>query len=356
MPIGVIGLYHLFQRNLPGRKTFISLFWGLPLTLIVAGSWYGPVIWRHGWLFIDQFFIQHHFARYISNKYHHQQPVYFYVLVLPLIALPWTAFLIDGLLQFKSRLWRADAAVGDRAAQNSSRLMTFALAWFIFPLLFFSFSGSKLPGYILPMLPAAALIVGGQFKRLHSDNGNWPLRTTAALHLLFAIVAVAYSWRTGNLSLPIAVLLAAPLLVAGCFPFLFTRKPVTSVALMAGMTVVALIVVMYRVAPTFADHESSRRLLQLADTRGYSQTAIYGMQRSDRTPEYYAAGRIVYGADGEPIMYEGPGQVIEECRKRKEALLTFVPIGEVNQFSEMSAPAEVIGSNGRDAIVAVCRR
>jgi 4-amino-4-deoxy-L-arabinose transferase-like glycosyltransferase len=357
IPIGVIGLYHMFQRRLPGRKILISIFWGLPLALIVAGIWYGPVIWRHGWLFIDQFFIQHHFARYISNKYHHKQPVYFYVLMVPLLALPWTAFLIDGLLQFKSRLWHGRAAVGDGTAQNSSRLMTFALAWLVFPLVFFSFSGSKLPGYILPVLPAAALIVGRQLRRLHSDSGSWPLRTTAAIYLLFAIGAIAYSWRTGNLSLTTALLLAAPLLVAGCFPFFFTRRPSTSVALMAAMTVVALIVVMYRVAPTFAEHESSSRLFQLADARGYSQTAIYGMQRSDRTPEFYGAGRVVHRADGEPIMYEGPVEVIEESRRRKAPLLTFVPIGEVRQLTEMSsAQTEVIGDNVRYALVAVRAR
>lgn len=356
MPVGVIALYHIFQRSLPRRKTFVSLLWGFPLALMVAGIWYAPVIWRHGWLFIDQFFVQHHFARYISNKYHHSQPIYFYILVLPLLALPWTAFLVNGLMQFKSWLWPARAEAGDRADPSSSRLMIFALAWFVFPLVFFSFSGSKLPGYILPVLPAAALIVGLQLIRLRSDSGSWPLRTTAALFLLFAVGTLAYSWRTGNLSLATAVLLAAPLFVAGCFAFLFSRKPATSVAFMAAMTVVALIVVMYRVAPSFAEQQSSRRLLQLADARGYSQSAIYGMQRSDRTPEFYAAGRVVYGADGEPIMYEGPNQVIEECRKRNEALLTFVPISEVKRFSEMSSQAEVIGSNGRYAIVAVCKR
>jgi 4-amino-4-deoxy-L-arabinose transferase-like glycosyltransferase len=356
MPVGVVGLYHIFQRRLPGRKIFISLLWGFPLALIVAGIWYVPVIWRHGWLFIDQFFIQHHFARYVSNKYHHSQPVYFYLLVLPLLALPWTAFLVNGLMQLKSWLWHAGAEIGDRADQSSNRLMTFALAWFIFPLVFFSFSGSKLPGYILPILPAAALIVGGQLIRLRSDSGSWPLRMTAALFLLFALGTLIYYWRTGNLSPATALMLALPLFAAGCFALLFSRKPATSVALMAVTTVVALIVVMYRVAPTFAEQQSSRRLLQLADARGYSQTAIFGMQRSDRTPEFYAAGRVVYGADGEPIMYERPNEVIEECRKRKEALLTFVPISEVNRFSEMSSQAEVIGSNGRYAIVAVCTR
>src|SRR6185437_693450 len=122
-------------------------------------------------------------------------------------------------------------------------------------------------------------------------------------------------------------------------------------AFMAAMTIVTMIVVMYRVAPTFADDQSSRRLLQLAGARGYSQTAIYGMQRSDRTSEFYAAGRVVYGADGEPILYQGANQVFEECRKRGETLLTFVPIRDVNQFSEMSSPADVIGSNDRYAIV-----
>jgi 4-amino-4-deoxy-L-arabinose transferase-like glycosyltransferase len=330
------------------------VFWGLPLALAVAAIWYAPVIWRHGWLFIDQFFIQHHFARYISDKYHHSQPVYFYLLVVPLMALPWTAFLLRGLLQFKSWLWHAE--VRDRAYQVSVRLMTFALAWFIFPLVFFSFSGSKLPGYVLPIVPAAALIVGGQLIRLRSNSGSWLLRLTAAVSLIFAFGALAYSWRTGNLSLTTATLLAAPLFASGCFPFLFPRKQGASAALMAAMTIVAMIVVMSGVAPTFADNQSSRRLLQLADAHGYSQTVIYGMQRSDRTPEFYAAGRIVYGADGEPIFYQEPNQVFEECRKRKETLLTFVPIREVNQFSEMSLPAQVIGSNDRYAIVAVCTR
>ena len=54
MPIGVIGLHHLFQRRLPGRKTFISLLWDCRCA-DSGRIWYGPVIWRHGWLFIDRF-------------------------------------------------------------------------------------------------------------------------------------------------------------------------------------------------------------------------------------------------------------------------------------------------------------
>ena len=193
----------------------------------------------------------------------------------------------------------------------------------------------------------------------HQPLGVCPaarIKMTAALSLIFAVCTLVYSSRTGSLSLTTALVLAVPVFAAGCLPFLFTRKPAASVTFMAAMTLVAMIVVMYLVAPNFADHQSSKRLLQLAAARGYSQTAIYGMQRSDRTPEFYAAGRVVYGLDGEPILYGGLNQAFAECRKRNEPLLTFVPVREVNQFSEMSSSAEVIGSNGRYAIVAVCTR
>ncbi|MEP6820194.1 MAG: glycosyltransferase family 39 protein [bacterium] len=357
IPVGVLGLYHIFQRRLPGRKTLISVVWGLPLALLVAGTWYAPVIWRHGWLFIDQFFIQHHFARYVSNKYHHAQPVYYYLLVVPLLALPWTVFLLDGLLQSKFWLRRANSGVPNRADGRMRRLMVFALAWFLFPLLFFSFSGSKLPGYILPALPAVALIVGWRLWRLNTDTKSWPLRTTAALYLLFAIVALAYYWRLANVPHTFVISLVLALLVSGCFPFLFPRKPATSVGLMAAATVVVLLFALYFVAPGFTETDSAKLLLQLADARGYSQKFIYGMQRSDRTPEFYAAGRVVYGVDGEPIMYEGPRQVVDESRKRRDVLLAFVPIGQVSQLMAIeSAQTEVIGNNGRYAMVAVRAR
>jgi 4-amino-4-deoxy-L-arabinose transferase-like glycosyltransferase len=356
IPIGVVGLYHLFRRRLPERNAFISLFWGIPLALLVAAIWYAPVIWRHGWPFIDQFFIQHHFARYVSNKYHHWRPVYYYLYVIPLLALPWTAFLIDGLLQTSRWTWRVRASAGDRAEDRWSRLLVFALAWFLFPLLFFSFGNSKLPGYILPVLPAAALIAGERLWRLGSDSraGRWPIRTTATLCLLFPILALAYAWRTGDSLVACAILMAAPLCVAGGFAFLLPRKPAASILLIAGATLAAMIVLMRCAAPPVAELESSKHLLQLADAKGYSHAVIYGMQRSDRTAEFYAAGRIVYGADGEPVMYEGPQQLIAESQRRAEVFLAFVPLGDVGQLTGLApAQTDVIGNNGRYAIVAV---
>jgi hypothetical protein len=317
---------------------------------------------RHGWLFIDQFVIQHHFARYISNKYHHSQPVYYYLLVLPLLVMPWTAFFVDGLLQSKSWLARVKDGLVTPVAGNVRQLLILALAWLLFPLLFFSFSNSKLPGYILPILPAAALIVGERLVRLYkskdSEASGWPIGATAILSLLFAAGVMVYASRTGVLPTGPAALIAAPPLLGSACAFAFRRR-LTLLALLSFpvSTVAVLVVAMYCIAPAFADVDSSKRLLLLADARGYSQTSIYGMQRSDRTPEFYAATRVVYGADGEPIMYESPGQVIDESRKRGDVLLAFVPVRELGQLTGMAAAqTEVIGSNARYAIVAVRAR
>jgi 4-amino-4-deoxy-L-arabinose transferase-like glycosyltransferase len=372
IPAGVIGLYYLFQRKLPRRNTWLSVLWGAPLALVVAATWYGPVIARHGWPFIDEFFIQHHFARYVSDKYHHWRPAYYYLQVVPLLALPWTAFFVDGLLQ--TRAWLRRASVRDHAQTGSkdlplayadgsdrerlNRLMVFALAWFLFPLVFFSFSGSKLPGYIVPVLPAVALIVGERLWRCSADvkQRRWAVTTTATFFLLFAICGLAYSWWTNNIPHDLALLVATPLLLAGGFSFFMRRTPAAAIVI-AGATVVVLIVSLHLAAPNRADAESSKRLLQLADARGYSQTAIFGLERSDRTPEFYGAGRVVYGADGEPIMYEGPGQLAYEARRRGEAILAFVPIADLRKLTqETSAQTEIIGANHWYAIVAVRAR
>ncbi len=391
IPVGVAGLYYLFQRRLPRRNTLFSVVWGVPLALVVAATWYAPVIARHGWPFIDQFFIQHHFARYVSDKYHHWRPAYYYLQVVPLLAAPWTGFFIDGLLQFKSRLWRAPVddyaderwrnpppaypggadklppayaggsdklppAYAGGSDKSLNRLLVFALAWFLFPFVFFSFSNSKLPGYILPVLPAVALIVGASLWRLCADPGGkgWPIRTTAAFGLLFAIGVLVYSWRTGSFPPAAAILVAAPLLFAGGFSFFFPGKRSAANLLLAGAIIVVLVVALHSAAPAAADLDSSKRLLELAAARGYSRTPIYGMQRSDRTPEFYAAGRVVYGPDGEPIMYEGPETVIAESRRRNDAVLAFVPLAELERLTALTgAQTDVIGNNGRYAIVAV---
>ena len=187
------------------------------------------MIARHGWSFIDEFFIQHHFARYVSNKYHHPQPIYFYPAIILMLAVPWTPFLILAWVKARRWTWRTNDSV--------SIVRVFSLAWLLMPIVFFSFSGSKLPGYILPALPAAAILIADVLR----------------------------------------------------------PKKMTMPASIASATVVLVLVALHFVAPPFANHESLRDLLALADARGYANSPVLTQRGDDRTAEFYAHGRVVYG-------------------------------------------------------------
>jgi 4-amino-4-deoxy-L-arabinose transferase-like glycosyltransferase len=101
IPFGVVGFYY-FQTAMAAAVGLVEFALGHAVGAGV-GDWYGPVIARHGWTFIDEFFVQHHFARYVSNKYHHPQPIYFYPAIILMLALPWTVHFVMRLV--KVRRW-----------------------------------------------------------------------------------------------------------------------------------------------------------------------------------------------------------------------------------------------------------
>ncbi len=111
---------------------------------LIAAPWYVLVTLRNGRLFLDEFFWKHHFGRFLDSALQHQQPLWFYVPVLLAGVFPWTPLLA---LLFSTRLFQ------DRRAQ-------FLLAWLAWGFLFFSVSRNKLPGYLLPLLPPLAALLG----------------------------------------------------------------------------------------------------------------------------------------------------------------------------------------------------
>jgi 4-amino-4-deoxy-L-arabinose transferase-like glycosyltransferase len=284
IPFGVVGCYYLLRWRWPAPRVFVSLLWGIPLAVAVAATWYGPVIARHGWPFIDEFFVQHHFARYVSNKYHHPQPIYFYPAIILLLALPWTPYLIAAFVKARSWTWRGH--------DNLSIVRVFALAWLVMPIVFFSFSGSKLPGYILPALPAAALLVAD---RIAARNGR------LVPHL--AILAV---------------------------------------------TLLTVLVALHWFAPKFAQRESVRDLLRLADARGYANVPVLAQRSDDRSAQFYAHDRVIYNDEGEVIAFDEI--TLDEARAHGAKLLVLIQSQYVDDFRDASN-IEVIGDNGRISVL-----
>jgi 4-amino-4-deoxy-L-arabinose transferase-like glycosyltransferase len=147
--------------------------------LVVALPWYALCFLRNGYPFIDVFFVQQQFGRFVSGALMHVQPWWFYLPCLMGLLLPWTPLL---------------ALLGGRGAYRDPRRL-FLLLWLGFGLVFFSAATNKLPGYVLPLIPAIAALLGPAL-----DESKRP----AAWLSLCAIVLVAFPVAVGILPAAVA--------------------------------------------------------------------------------------------------------------------------------------------------------
>jgi 4-amino-4-deoxy-L-arabinose transferase-like glycosyltransferase len=157
---------------------------GVLLYLVMTLPWY-IAVQRRNPTFFYEFFLQHNLERYATDLYHHRQPWFYYIIVLILGLMPWTALalraLYDG-LQISLAEWKArfkpQRYVGHIRAGDA--FPEFLVLWTLFPIVFFSFSNSKLPGYILPSIPPVAILTGDYLFRIRRPGiPNWLLNTHA---------------------------------------------------------------------------------------------------------------------------------------------------------------------------------
>jgi len=131
---------------------------------VVAVPWYTLCAARHP-EFPRIFLLEHNVERFLTNRYQHQQPFWFFVPILLIAVLPWTLLLIPSIRDG----WRAVRGVDWRKSPG-----VFLAAWVVFPLVFFSASQSKLPGYILPAVPPLALLLAHALAGNEATAGSAP--------------------------------------------------------------------------------------------------------------------------------------------------------------------------------------
>src|SRR5205814_3679264 len=235
--------------------------------------------------FLDQFFVQHHFQRFISQKFHHPQPFYFYLLVLPLLALPWTVFLISSLTGTRRWNWRGGSP--------RDRVRVFALAWIVAPLIFFSLSQSKLPAYILPTLPAVALLIGDRLTGSPPSAGHrHAAGITGALAVLIPIGGALYVTREMGIAPFAAGISVLPSVLVGLVLLFRARPRANSFALIAVGTLVSCTLAIELAAPAVANHYTVRDLIEKANATGYGSVSVVQLHQIERTDEFDDAGRI----------------------------------------------------------------
>jgi 4-amino-4-deoxy-L-arabinose transferase-like glycosyltransferase len=105
------------------------------ILVAIAAPWYVAALAIHGRAFIDGFILKHNVSRFTGTLEGHGGRLYYYVLVVPLLLLPWWA-------------WLASALAHLREAVREP-LPRFLWLWAGFVVIFFSFAGTKLPHYAL---------------------------------------------------------------------------------------------------------------------------------------------------------------------------------------------------------------
>lgn len=165
--------WRLLQRTawIPGILTFCA----------VALPWYISVQIRNP-QFFRVFILEHNLARFGSNVFHHPEPFWYFVPVMLLGWVPWTVFVIAASVWAARRL---RAASDDPVAANP--FAAFLSIWIAVIVVFFSFSQSKLPGYVLPAFPPGIILLASHAQERLSRRLNPAL---AVIHAAVAALLV----------------------------------------------------------------------------------------------------------------------------------------------------------------------
>jgi 4-amino-4-deoxy-L-arabinose transferase-like glycosyltransferase len=171
IPVAVIFAYNLLTKSLKEFFKPINMLPGLLIFFAIIVPWHYVMYMEYGNKFITEYFILHHFARFIdSANIGRERPFLYFVPVFFVGFMPWSitfiAFIVDGFKKLGSQYKKAEGNFIKKINSlikyetNEQKLVLFASVYFVLIFLMFSISSTKLPTYILPVLPAAALLTG----------------------------------------------------------------------------------------------------------------------------------------------------------------------------------------------------
>ncbi len=332
---------------------------GVVLYLAVMLPWYIAVQLRNP-EFFRVFIIEHNLARFSQDLYHHHQPFWFYLPVILLAMMPWTLVFILAIAERARLIW-SEGKEKEAFSSREDSWQLFLLIWMLVPILFFSASQSKLPGYILPAVPAGALLVTEYLadRRSEARPGEDPGEEKkfsplfAAAHgvlcglLIFAALSVAsiainhrVLWGTGTY----VVAAIAAVFALGISAVLLSRaglrllRPVTMIAV-----VVSVAAVIRFAAPVIDATQSARPIAESIEvfSREPVPIALYHINRVqeyglefylNRPAEKYEEGNIP-AADHVLVAPQGTqSQVAQLVAGRRVSYLTSIPAQKLDLY------------------------
>jgi 4-amino-4-deoxy-L-arabinose transferase-like glycosyltransferase len=253
----------------------VVLYFAMVLPWFIAVQVQNPTFFR-------EFFLEHNLERFATDRYQHVYPFYYYFIVVLLAMMPWTVIalpaLVDG-IQTSVAEWRLRRMNDRRPAPKrpGDAFPEFLVLWALFPVIFFSFSKSKLPGYILPSLPPLAILTGDfLFRRRRLGLNRWVLIGHAVLCGVMTMFALLWPWFVshGATMPPVnALAIAAVAAVGGALLIVIVVQAygVARLRLVTTVILMVLVLFLYGVGPFFGIPavSATKQTIHLLD-RAYS--------------------------------------------------------------------------------------
>ena len=318
-----------------------SLWWpGILLYFAIVLPWFIAVQHQNP-TFFQEFFLEHNLERFATNRYQHQQPVWYYLVVVLLATMPWTVIAMRALFDGARKSvieWRIrHALLGQlgksksgkiRESQPGDAFPEFLILWALIPIVFFSLSQSKLPGYILPSLPPITILTGDFLYRSRARGlQRWVLFGHAFLVGIVTAAVLLLPWYIGHglkatPPLHAAVIAGISALSAAVLVLLVVQRwGVARLRLATISVMVVLLLFLYGIGPVFwiPGLSASKHTIELLDST-YSARPL--------------AERIA------AIVPPSETVAVFRVRRDMEYGLAFYRNHEVANYDEVGVPAE----------------
>lgn len=321
---GLVFLIHLtLERRLADVRRMM-LPTGVLIVAVVVLPWYVLVYQQHGWVYIESFVVGENLVRYTQTVGAQSRGPFFYLPVMLGFVFPWSLFLPFALWAAARRTlvgrrlgtdepgWSVQRDREGDTEAGSQRTVRVLVLWVVAFVLFFSLSSTKQDLYILPIVPAAAALIGGLLARgldsafPETDRRlEWiTLATGLALLLVGAafvgLLVVAATPPLGGLPTASAVIVFAGLAATG---LAVKKRLFAAIAtLSVSFAVVSWCFVLVTL-PDFERYKPVRPLVDMIESRA-STDAVIGYYK-------FALPSMVFYLQRPVLELFDPGQVSE---------------------------------------------
>jgi 4-amino-4-deoxy-L-arabinose transferase-like glycosyltransferase len=358
LPGAVLVVYTLIQRDWVLWKR-LHLVSGLALFLAISAPWFIAVTIANP-EFFRFFFIYEHFERFLFKAHGRYHPWWYFVPILLAGILPWLVLTFDAL----ARAWKQDGA--DKGAFRPKR---FLLIWVVFIYVFFTLSNSKLPGYILPIFPALALLMGQRLTQISGKTLFWqtvPILFLAAAGLglapwianlgdqntppeLYAkyanwVVAAALVWLIGTL------------VSLRLFQLEFIRRGIITLTV-TGLLAAQLVLSGYEsLSPSNSSYHIAQKIkpylkpgIPFYSIGMYDQTLPFYLKRTFTLVDYQ--GELAFGVAQEPQKYLPDVAAFKQAWLAQPYALAIMPPDAYRQIEQEGLPMQLIARDTRRVVV-----